>query len=136
MKTHIRYGGLLCIILLLFASCSSLSLKATNQSSPPVAQAQHTQAVLPISQTTPDNKSNALKRFFKKCKIRLCALLGLIWLWFLARFYLAEKKLRISGWQLEDIALLKIIKDNVLHLWNTDRPDRKIIRLEDWKREL
>ena len=136
MKIHIRYVGPLCIILLLTASCSSLSLKATNQSCPPVAQAQITQAVLSASQTTPEKKPNASKRFLKRCKIRLCALLGLIWLCFLARFYSAEKGLRIPGWQLDYLARLKLIKDSALQLWNTHRPDRKIIRLEDWKREL
>ncbi len=33
-------------------------------------------------------------------------------LWLVARFYATEKRRRIPGWQLEDLALLKIIKDN------------------------
>jgi len=37
---------------------------------------------------------------------------ALLWLWLVARFYATEKRRRIPGWQLEDVALLKIIKDN------------------------
>jgi hypothetical protein len=51
----------------------------------------------------------------------------------LARLYEAEKRRRIPRWHLEDLALLKIIKTNALRLWNTHRPDRKIIHLEEWR---
>ncbi len=40
---------------------------------------------------------------------------ALLWLWLVARFYATEKRRRIPGWQLEDLALLKIIKDNATY---------------------
>jgi len=116
------YGGLRVIHPLISTSCSSLTLIAKDHS-PPLEQAKHTQAVIPAVQTTHN----------KKYKKNITALLGLFWLWLLARFYTAEKNRRLPGWQLEDLTLLKIIKTNALRLWNNHRPDRKIIRLEDWK---
>lgn len=62
------------------------------------------------------------------------SILRLLWLWLLARFYANEKGRWVFGWQLEDLALLKIIKDNATPLWNHHDPGKKIIRLEDWKK--
>jgi len=46
----------------------------------------------------------------------------------------SEKRRRIPGWQFDDLALLKAIKDNATRLWSNHCPDRKIITLDDWKR--
>jgi len=121
MKKHSFYGGLFFPLLLITTSCSYLTNNVNNTKDhiPPLAQAQ-----LLAIHTTPDKKSSPL--------LRRC-LLGLLWLWALARFYSAETRRRIPAWQTEDLALLKIIKTNALRLWDTHRPGRKIIRLEDWK---
>jgi len=125
MKKYRFYGGLFVTPLLITTSCSYLTnnVKNTTDYSPPLEQAKHAQAQLLAFHTIPGKKSSPLLR---------SGLLGLPWLWTLARFYPAEKKRRIPGWQPEDLALLKIIKTNALRLWNNHRPDRKIIRLEDW----
>jgi hypothetical protein len=126
MKKHRFYDGLFVTLLLITKRCSYLTnnIKNTNNYPPPLEQAKHAQAQLLAIQTPPDKKSSPLLR---------SGLLGLLWLWTLARFYPAEKRYRISIWQLEDLTLLKIIKTNVLRLWNTHHPDRRIIRLEDWR---
>ena len=59
--------------------------------------------------------------------------LALLWLWMLARFYANEKRHRVPGWQLEDLALLKIIRDSATRIWNHHYRGKKIIRLEDWR---
>jgi len=122
MKKYRFYGGLFVPLLFITTSCSYLTnnVKNTNNYSPPLEQAKHTQAQLLAIHTTPYKKSSPLLR---------SGLLGLLWLWTLARFYAAEKRRRISAWHLDDLALLKIIKTNTLRLWNNHRPDRKIIRL-------
>jgi len=125
MKTY--YSGLL-----ISTNCRSLTL-ITKDHSPPLEQAKHTQAVTPAVQSTSDKKSNQLFRLLKKYRSKIIALLSLFWLWLLARFYITERSRRISRWKLEDIALLKIIKTNALRLWNNHRPNKKLIRLEDWK---
>jgi hypothetical protein len=62
--------------------------------------------------------------------------MGLLWLWFLTRrYFINEKRRRFTQWQFDDPALLKTIKDNALRLWDMHRPDRKIIRLGDWRRD-
>ena len=122
MKKHRFYGGLFVTLLLITTSCSYLTNNVKN--TPPLEQAKHAQAQLLAIQTIPDKKSSPLLR---------SGLLGLLWLWTLARLYAAEKRRRIPVWQLEDLALLKIIKTNALRLWNNHRPDRRIIRLEDWR---
>ncbi|NVM25701.1 MAG: hypothetical protein HWN70_07260 [Desulfobacterales bacterium] len=58
---------------------------------------------------------------------------ALLWLWLLARFYTIEKRRRVLEWQLEDIDLPKIIKDNAARLWNHHHPGKELIRLEDWR---
>ena len=125
MKKHHVYGGLFVALLLITTSCSYLTnnVKNTTNHSTPIEQARHAQAQLLAIQSTPD----------KKYKRNISGLLGLLWLWTLARLYEAEKRRRIPRWHLEDLALLKIIKTNPLRLWNTHRLDRKIIRLEEWR---
>ncbi len=135
MKKHRFYGGLSVNLLLITTSCSYLTnnVENTNNYPPPLEQAKHAQAELLAIQTTFGKKSSPLLRFLKNYKRKISVLLGLLWLWTLARFYSAEKRRRIPAWQLEDLALLKIIKTNALQLWNNHRPDRKIISLEDWE---
>jgi hypothetical protein len=131
MKKYRFYGGLFVSLLLITASCSYLTNNVKN--TPPLEQAKHAQAQLLAIQTIPNKKSSRLLRFLKKYKRKISGLLGLLWLWTLARLYEAEKRRRIPRWHLEDLALLKIIKTNALRLWNNHRPDRKIIRLEEWR---
>jgi len=122
MKKYCYFFGLL-VIHPLIETCSNSfvnSVKNSNHFSPPLKQKKHTQATIPAVQPAPD----------KTYKRDITALLGLLWLWTLARLYTTEKSHRISGWQLEELALLKIIKTNALRLWNNHRPDRKIIHLE------
>jgi hypothetical protein len=111
MKKYCYFVGLLVIHPLISASCSSLTLIAKDHS-PPLEQAKHTQAVIPAIQSTPENKPNLS-----------------------ARFYATEKTRRISGWQLEDFALLKMIKDGATRLWGNHYPDKNIIRLESWNQD-
>jgi len=131
MKKYHFYGGLFVTLLLITTSCSYLTNNVKN--TPPLEQAKHAQAQLLAIPNTPDKKSSPLLRFLKEYKRKISGLLGLLWLWTLARLYAAEKRRRIPAWQLEDLALLKIIKTNALRLWNNHRPDRKIIRLEEWR---
>ena len=135
MKKCFYYGGLLVIHPLISASCSSLTISVKNikDHSPPLEQTKHAQAVILAVQTAPDKKSSPLIRLLKKYRSKISALLSLLWLLLLARFYANEKNRRIPGCQLEDLALLKIIKDNAMRLWNNHHSDRKIIRLEDWR---
>jgi len=135
MKKYRFYGGLFVTRLPITTSCSYFinNVKNTNDYSPPLEQAKHAQAQLLAIHTTPDKKSSQLLCFLKNYKRKISGLLGLLWLGTLARFYSAEKRRRSPTWQLEDLAPLKIIKTNALRLWNNHRPDRKIIRLEDWR---
>jgi len=132
MKKYSFYGGLLIILLLISTGCSSSKLIAKNQS-PSVERASHTQAVISAAQATLNKKYRPLFQIPKKYKSKIIALLGLLWLWLLTKFYITEKNRRIPRWRLEDLALLKIIKANALRLWNNQRPDKKIISLVDWR---
>jgi hypothetical protein len=122
------HSGLLVIHPLISTSCSSLKLKV-KEPSPATGPKKHQQAIVSTIQVTLKNKPQSLLQFIKKYKAKLKALVGLLWL--LARFYGAEKRRCIPRWQLEDPALLKIIKDNSARLWNIPRPDRKVVRLEE-----
>jgi hypothetical protein len=125
MKKYCYFDGLLVIHPLIAAhySSSTTSGKNINYSSPPLKQTKHTQVEAPAAQTAPD----------KTYKTNITALLSFLMLWLLARFYIIEMSRRIPGWQLEDLAFLKIINTYAPRLWNNQRPDRKITRLEDWK---
>jgi len=110
MKKHLAYGVLLATVNSISLSSSSLTLKAKDTrpiNEPPRAT---TQTIQPRIQT-------------------------ILRPWLLARFhYINEKGRQIHGWHFDDLALLKAIKDNAIRLWDNHRPDRKVIRLEDWKR--
>jgi len=131
MKKYHFDGGLFVTLLLITTRCNYLTNNVKNTS--PLEQAKHAQAQLLAIQTIHYKKSSPLLRFLKNYKRKINGLLGLLWLWTLARLYEAEKRRRIPAWQMQDLGLLKIIKTNALWLWNNHRPDRKIIRLEDWR---
>ena len=134
MKKHLSYGVLLAIIFSISLSCSSFTVVEDTQ---PITQPRATtQAILPAIQTIPEKRPNSFIRFLKKYKGKLYALFALLWLWFLNRFYSIEKRLHIIKWSIDDLALLKAIKDNAFRLWREHNPKKNIIRLEDWKREL
>jgi len=137
MKKYRFYGGLLIIPFLILIGCSFLTTNVKNikDYSSPVEQANHTQAVITAVQSISDDKSNPFIRFLKKCKIKIMGILGLLWLCMLDRFYKMEKGRRIPRWKLDDIARLHAIRLNAIRLWDNHRPDRKIIRLEDWKQD-
>jgi hypothetical protein len=133
MKKHFPYGALLAAALCPSLSCSSISLKATDTRPITKQPRVTTQAVLTALPTTPRKRHNPFIRLLKQYKGKLSALMGLLWLWFLARFYTNEKRRRIPGWSFDDLARLKLIKDSATRLWHHHHPYRKIIRLEDWR---
>jgi len=98
MKKYRFSGGLFVTPLLITTSCVYLTNNVKNTHS--LEQARHAQSQLLAIQTTLDKKSSPLLR---------SGLLGLLWLWTLARFYSIEKRRRIPRWQVGDLALLKII---------------------------
>jgi len=63
----------------------------------------------------------------------LVALLGLSTIWLLFRMYYAERVRHYRKFSKEEIALVKIIKDNAGRIWENHRPGRKVIRREDWE---
>ncbi len=109
MKKHLPCGVLLAAVSSISLSSSSLSLKIKDTQPVNKQRKAATQALIPAIQT-------------------------ILWLWLLARsHYINEKGRQVSRWQFDDLALLKAIKDNALRLWSIHRPDRKVIRLGDWK---
>lgn len=132
MKRYRYLSALLVSFLFLLASCSCLTLDIKDHS-PTTKQSEYTQAILTTIQTIPEKKPNLLARLLKKYRSKISAIFGLLWLWLLARFYGNEKRRRVPGWHLEDLALLKIIKDNATRLWHHHRPGKNVISLEDWR---
>ena len=127
MKKYHFYGCLFATLPFITTRYSYLTNNVKN--TPPLEQAKHAQAQLLAIPNTPDKKSSPLLRFLKEYKRKISGLLGLLWLWTLARLYAAEKRRRIPAWQLEEHALIKIIKVNALRLWNNHRQNRKTISL-------
>ena len=78
-------------------------------------------------------QSNLLVQFVDKNHHTILALMALFCLWLLARAYTIEQKRKHEKLSTEDIALLKIIKDNATRIWNHHHPGKKVIRLEDCK---
>ena len=100
MKRYRYLSGLLLSLLFICASCSSLTLNIKDQS-PATEQSKNIQAILTTVQTTPGKKPNLPARLLKKYKSKISAILGLLWLWLLARFYAGEKRRRVRIWQSE-----------------------------------
>jgi hypothetical protein len=109
MKNHLAYGVLLATVSLISISSGSLKLKIKDIRPITEPPRSTTQTILAMIQT-------------------------ILWLWLLARLnYLNEKRHQFTRWHFEDLALLKAIKDNAIRLWDNHRPDRKIIRFEEWR---
>ena len=131
MKRYCYLSGLLVGFVFLLACCSSLMLNIKDRF-PATEQSKNTQASLTTVQTAPGKTPRLPARLLKKNKGKISAILSLLWLALLARFYGKEKRRRLRGWQLEYLALLKIIEDNAARLWNHHHPHKNIIKLEDW----
>ena len=134
MKKYLSYGVLLAIILSISLSCSSFTAREDTQ---PITQPKAiAQAVLPAIQTIPEKRPNSFIRFLKKYKGKLSAILALLWLWFLTRFYEIEKRLHTIKWSIDDLAPPQSHKRQRRPPLERPHPQKKIILLEDLKREL
>jgi hypothetical protein len=133
MKNHLSYGVLFATVLSRSLSCSSLTVTKDPQpinDQPRVAA----RAMFTTLPTTTLKRSNPGIELLKKDQGKLKAFLGLVWLWLLTRSYTNEKRRREHGWSFDDLALLKSIKANANRFLNIRRPEKKITRLEDWKK--
>jgi hypothetical protein len=135
MKNHLSYGVLLATVLSRCLSCSSFTVTKDPQPINDQPRAV-SPAVLTTLPTTAQKRHNLLIRLLITYKSKFRALLGLLWLWLLTRFYTNEKRRREHGWSFDDLALLKSIKANANRLLNIRRPEKKITRLEDWKKSV
>jgi len=128
MNRRCCLSGILICLSLIFTNCSSLTLNIKDNP-PSNKQLTNQQAVLAAPKNIPESKSGKFFLFVQRWKRQILVLLGLLWLWLLARFYVIEKRRRIPEWQLDDLALLKIIKDNASSLWHRlqEKPKAKII---------
>lgn len=139
MKRYFYYGVLLAIILLISASCSSIfsSLKNRPSANNQGKYGQAIAATMPSGISFPELASNAQPnpfiRFVDQNHHILLALAALFWLWFLIRIYEIDRGRNRHRLNMDDLALLKIIKDNATRIWNAHGPGKKIISLEDWK---
>jgi hypothetical protein len=97
MRRYRYLSGLLLNLLFISASCSSLTLNVKDRS-PATEQSKNTQAILTTVQTAPGKTLKLPARLLKKYKGKISAVLGLLWLWLLARFHASEKRRRIPGW--------------------------------------
>ena len=93
-------------------------------------------ATVPLKGNSPEVTSkaepNPFIQFVDKNHHTILALMALFCLWLLARAYTIEQGRKHEKLSTEDIALLKIIKDNATRIWNHHR-GKKVIRLEDCK---
>jgi hypothetical protein len=94
-------------------------------------------ATVPLKGNSPKVTSkaepNPFIQFVDENPHAILALMALFCLWLLARTYTIEQGRKHEKLSTEDIALLKIIKDNATRIWNHHHPGKKVIRLEDCK---
>ena len=139
MKRCFCYGFLLAINRIFSASCSSIFNKLRTQ---PLATPQPKEQQVLVIIIYPERllpelisgfQPNAFMQFIEENQRALLGLVALLSLWLLVRAYELQRGRKHSRLSMEDLALLKIIKDNAARIWNHHRPGKKIIRLEDRK---
>jgi hypothetical protein len=122
MKRCFCYGFLLAISLILSASCSSILNKLRNQ---PLATPQpkkrqvlviiiHPEKLLP--ELTFGFQPNPFIQFIEENQRALLAITALLCLWLLERAHQIHRGHKHHKLSIEDLALLKIIKDNATHM--------------------
>jgi len=112
-------------LLFLAASCTALPLKADNN---PPAKSYSTIKLPPAQSTTTAQK---VATFLKNKRPQILALLALLFLMSIARLWEQEKRHLQKKFKEDDLALLKIIKDNAARIWKQQTSKGKIIRLDD-----
>jgi len=139
MKQCLCYGFLLAISLILSASCSSILNRLRNQ---PLATPQPKEPQVLVIIIYPERllpelisgfEPNPFIQFIEENQRAMLGLVALLSLWLLVRAYELQHGRKHSRLSMEELTLLKIIKDNASRIWNHHRPGKKIIRLEDRK---
>jgi len=139
MKQCFCYGFLLAISLILSASCSSILDRLRNQllATPQPKERQILVIIIYPDRLLPELTSgfrpNPFIQFNEENQRALLAIMALLCLWLLERAHQIHRGRKYHKLSIEDLALLKIIKDNASRIWNHHRPGKKIIRLEGWK---
>lgn len=136
MKTYFIEYLLPALLLVSLTGCTGIDtyLDHQNNSNMNAGSAPHENIVF-LGQTIPESKLKMLsKRVFKFIKINSMPMIGLLALcsmWLLARAYNAEKQCRSKKYDIQDLGLLKIAKNNLNRLWENRRPGRKVVWLRD-----
>lgn len=140
MRRYFCHGVLFIMILLISVSCSSYFRGLKDHQVVPHERAKEGQALAAIVPSEIDfpelifkGQLNPFIRFVDQNQHILLALAGLFWLWFLIRIYQIERGRTRQRLSIDDLALLKIIKDNATRIWHNHHPGKNIISLEDWK---
>ena len=118
-------------LLLLLAACSGIpfSKRSPDQARTPMIGAA---SIIPASHHE-SNLNRALNEFLGKNSKPLLALLSLLAMWLLVRFYESQRSPSATRFNREQIALFKIALDNLTWIWEQIRPGRKVIRMEEWR---
>ena len=75
--------------------------------------------------------------FFEAVKANRAEVLGLaalLGLWIQARAYEREKQQGRERITMQDLALLKIARNNLNRIWENHRPGKKVVRMEEFRR--
>ena len=145
------------MILISFSSCSTIhkgSYKKKPPSNlsntktpkpPPVSQAAiHNVKLSPISDQelllrilVPDliELKQRLQRFIHEKNNLVVALLAMLGMWLSHRLFMIERaRPHTTRLSTDEIALFRLSKNLINDLWDRIKPDRKVTRLDDWKR--
>jgi hypothetical protein len=94
-------------------------------------------ATVPLKGNSPKVTSkaepNPFIQFVDENQHATLANMALLCMWLLVRAYEIQRGRKYQKLNMDDIALLKIIKDNATRIWNHHHPGKKVIRLEDCK---
>lgn len=87
-----------------------------------------------LDQAIPESRiktlSNPIFKFIKRNSMAMLGLLALCSMWMLARVYNGEKQRQSKKYDIQDLGLLKIAKNNLNRIWENRRPGRKVVRLD------
>ena len=116
-------------MLFLSSSCTTLPLKADNGS-----PAQNYSTIkMPSAEST--TTAQIVAEFLRNQRPQILALLALLFLMIFTKLWEEEKRRLRKRFTHQDLALLKIIKDNAARIWRNQNLEGTIVRIEDWRED-
>lgn len=127
----------LAVLLLSLSGCSGDFVHLNHRDRPQDNNKHAPAQIGPYDRGFSDSISKPLPHYFfeaiKANRAEMLGLAALLGMWIQARAYEREKQRGRERITMQDLALLKIARNNLNRIWENHRPGKKVVRIEEFR---